>query len=423
MATSQMNGARMFNPDLENVEEFLQRFRVQNFRDLNAEGVTSSVKAMLLANSLPINVLTDLQRRLKPVTLTVATFDQIESQLKASFCIKKSLIGASVQFLTRKQKPHESIETYSQILNELASHCDYPTDSCDRLLRDAFVSGLRSHKLISNLIADCEEKTFTQSVDRAKLLQQFSQDVEEIHPNSSVRQFKVYKPNHVDSSRNHTRHTGSNVPTNYVCIRCGEKAKHFAHKCYAIDKTCNKCSKTGHISKVCRSKKPQVKVISSNYVHPEEFDQSEYIAINTLHSDCDSEISSPVSVPVSLPSTHVSSLFIPLKNSYDAINKFPSYFTNDKNSCANDENLCSTNDVKRQDYNELDIRSNLSSKVHSKGGVNLRSGHKSADMTSTQMIDQSTTTTSGNYVKSKSCNEVNSLRSTSLLSSSNSSFL
>ncbi|KAA0193888.1 hypothetical protein HAZT_HAZT008757 [Hyalella azteca] len=49
------------------------------------------------------------------------------------------------------------------------------------------------------------------------------------------------------------RNKSSPVPKNYTCIRCGAKAKHLAKNCFAIKLTCKKCSKQGHLAKVCKS--------------------------------------------------------------------------------------------------------------------------------------------------------------------------
>ena len=47
---------------------------------------------------------------------------------------------------------------------------------------------------------------------------------------------------------------GKKVPVNYKCIRCGEMSKHFAHECWALEKSCRSCGRKGHIAKVCRAK-------------------------------------------------------------------------------------------------------------------------------------------------------------------------
>lgn len=281
--------SKSFDPEVETVEEFLQRFQLQNAVDFAAdEGADGMKKAMLLANSLPISIVTDIQRRLKPVLLTKATYKQIEQQLVQSYSVKKSVIGAAVSFVTRKQKLHESIETYSKVLNELASQCDYKVCCRDRMLRDIFVSGLKSTKVVSTLITECENKNFQECIQRAKVLEQVSIDIEDIHPAVKIHNtYNIEKKSGHSSNNNYNKknsYSTKKVPNNYVCIRCGTKASHFADKCFAMKKTCNKCNRTGHLSKVCKSGHRNGTTADSHYLAPEEVDQSDYITINHIEN-------------------------------------------------------------------------------------------------------------------------------------------
>ena len=156
---SNSDNSRVFNTNLETVEYFLERFKVQQHDALTKANTDSHRRAMFRANALPINIFTDIQRRLKPTLLTAATYEHIERHLIASYSVKKSVIGAAMQFIIRKQQSGETIETYTKVLNELASQCEY-SDCCrDRMLRDVFISGLRSPRLISVLITECEKKS------------------------------------------------------------------------------------------------------------------------------------------------------------------------------------------------------------------------------------------------------------------------
>ena len=244
--------SKVFQPDIENIEEFLQRFKLQNYLVLHKARNDATKQAMLLANALPVTVLTDIQRRLHPTLLQNASYDDIEQHLTAAYGIKKSLIGASVAFHTRKQEQHESIESYSRSLNQLASKCGY-SDCCrDRNLRDVFVSGLHSKKVISALISECEAKQFQECVERAKMMEQMLLDVEDINPTEPCD--KYLQQHKLQRTQQRANQTTKTVPKDYKCIRCGQTGNHFAHDCFAINKTCYKCQKMGHLSSVCRSK-------------------------------------------------------------------------------------------------------------------------------------------------------------------------
>ena len=226
------------------MDEFIERFKTQNYQKLQGK-VEDKEKAMLLANALPVEVLTDIQRRLKPVTLSNATYSEIETHLISLFSSKKSIIGASVTFLNRKQLPEETIEQFANALNELASHCAYGNCCRDRLLRDAFVSGLRNARIISAIIQDCEAKKFHEVLERAKIIEQLNQDIAEFNPNS-----KFLNTNHVKSSAYQNKNNKKSqdavkskfnkISDRYICCRCGVKGKHLSSDCYALKITCTK---------------------------------------------------------------------------------------------------------------------------------------------------------------------------------------
>lgn len=245
----------VFQSEIETVTEFLQRFKVQNASALEA-APDDTKRAEILCRALPVAIITDVQRRIKPTLLERATYQQIEDSLNAQFSVKKSIIGASVKFINRKQLAGETIETYAKILNDLASCCSY-NDCCrDRLLRDAFVSGLSSNKLLSSLLHECENKSFNDCVERAKTLDQLAHDAADMKPEATSSSFKIV--NSADGSKKFS----STVSANYTCIRCGTRGKHKASNCFAIKLACKACSKMGHLAKVCRTKNSRVNAVS-----------------------------------------------------------------------------------------------------------------------------------------------------------------
>ena len=173
----------LFDPELESIQEFFQRFQCQMAEPLHKVRNYDLKRANILVQLfLPVNIVSKLQRRLSPTLLGDATYDEISNHLHQQFSTSKSTVGASVQFLTYKQQSGQSIEDYSRKLNSLASQCN-----C--LLRDAFVAGLLSPSILETLIQECDQLTFRQTLERAKLLETFRKDVGKI---SSSRHHRVH---------------------------------------------------------------------------------------------------------------------------------------------------------------------------------------------------------------------------------------
>ena len=238
-----------FNVQEETVLEFIERFKVQCSAQLEKAGEDGVKKAGVLVKALPVKIITDLQRRIKPTLLSEATYATLVEKLTSQYEMKKSFVGAAVTFLNRKQLEGETIEHYAKVLNDLASSCKYKDCCSDRMIRDVFVSGISSRAVMSTILQDCEDKSFDDCVLKAKLLEQVTVDAQDIklNPSAQVAKFSAFK---IDSDSNqHER-----VNSDYVCIRCNAKGKHLASKCYALKLKCNECSKTGHIARACRNR-------------------------------------------------------------------------------------------------------------------------------------------------------------------------
>ena len=122
------------------------------------------------------------------------------------------------------------------------------------MLHDIFVSGLRSSKLFSTLITECEEKSFYDSVERAKTLEEVLQDTEDINPSVKVHSQNTVDMNKVQNKDNATVKIPKKFLKNYMSIRCGTRIVHFGNECFAIKLKCNLFSSTGQLAKVCKSK-------------------------------------------------------------------------------------------------------------------------------------------------------------------------
>ena len=171
MATS--SNFAVYDPKAELIEEFIERFLVQNNDALAAVENQPLKKAAILVKSLPVNIITDLQRKLKPKKLSTVKYDEIIKTLSSQYEEKKSIVGASVKFINRKQANGESIEAYGRTLNVLANNCKYKQCCLDRMVRDIFVAGIRDAAILTSLLQECDKNTeikFEEILDKTKIL-------------------------------------------------------------------------------------------------------------------------------------------------------------------------------------------------------------------------------------------------------------
>ena len=76
-----------FNPEQETIDEFIERFEVLNLERLEAAGNNEKKRAAVLIKALPVSVITDLQRCIKPIKLSQLA----EKKTNFSICNKKSI--------------------------------------------------------------------------------------------------------------------------------------------------------------------------------------------------------------------------------------------------------------------------------------------------------------------------------------------
>lgn len=244
-------------------------------------------KAGVLLKALPITIVTDLQRKLCPKLLSDADYDDLEHTLLEKFEEKKSTVGAAVTFFKYKQQQGQTIEQFSQQLNFLASKCGFDKQcTLDRLLRDVFIAGLNSPAILATVLQSAESKTFSEAVEKAKLVQQLRDDASTMYANTSshqniepLHQIKD-APEYTSEYDVHKLLQKKKVPSTYTCMRCGAKARHFVSECFAIKLECNLCGKVGHISRACKSKPREHSRASSTVPSPHT--SSRHHAAHTL---------------------------------------------------------------------------------------------------------------------------------------------
>ncbi|XP_073979966.1 uncharacterized protein [Rhodnius prolixus] len=187
------------------------------------------------------------------------TFEELVAFLKNHIDPPPLIIPSRHTLINRKQAEGESISDYVAQLRKLAAPCKYDDSMLATMLRDVFVSGLRSKHILDRLFEE-DSPSFDKTVEIALALETASGGTGEILA-SEVNKLSIKsKHNNTIATQRYKRnnfrkYNKSNArERNVTCLKCG-KVGHKANECNANDLFCKFCQTQGHVIKVCFKKK------------------------------------------------------------------------------------------------------------------------------------------------------------------------
>ena len=153
------------------------------------------------------------------------------------------------KFGSRKQKPGESIATFTSELRRLSEHCNFG-NTLDDMLRDRIVCGISDARLQRRLLAE-PELTLKRALELAQAQESAEQGAQQLQQQRPTSEQLNKLTNAVprDSHRQQPLRQSERQP----CHRCGG-TNHLASECRFKDAKCRRCRKKGHIARVCRSR-------------------------------------------------------------------------------------------------------------------------------------------------------------------------
>ena len=168
-----------------------------------------------------------------------------------------SSIVQRFKFNTRERESTETVAAYVAALRELAERCKYERTLPD-MLRDHLVCGV-NHQIIQKKLLGEKDLTFDKAFALAQSIELAERDAKKLkngsssHPQPQVF-YNKSKAYHYSSPSTNTVKREREVSKQIECYRCGRD--HLAPACTLNpDTVCSYCKKTGHLARVCRSKR------------------------------------------------------------------------------------------------------------------------------------------------------------------------
>ncbi|UYV85039.1 K02A2.6-like [Cordylochernes scorpioides] len=155
-------------------------------------------------------------------------------------------------FLKRTQRENETVSEYLRELKHLASNCAFG-EMLEVMLRDRLVAGSTSESLQKRLLQEDDEVKLERVFALAVSYELAEKDAKELHEREVAR-----VTSHIERSRNSkcspTKENFTTATKERTCYRCGMKNSHLAPACPHKFKTCCKCKRIGHLSRVCKAR-------------------------------------------------------------------------------------------------------------------------------------------------------------------------
>lgn len=228
-----------FNEGIEtftNYKERLDIFFIAN--DIPADKQSATLLSSIGAKTY--NTVRSLTAPDLPLT---KTYGELCGLLSSYFCPPPLEIVERFKFYKRNQGVDESLSDFLNFIKQLSEFCNFG-DNLKTSLRDRFVCGLKDESIQKRLLQE-KNLTLEGATTLALAMETAQKDVAEIHNDNPSAVHKI--------STRTTQPQNVRKNTHYLpCQSCG-KTNHKRSDCYLRDAVCNRCSKTGHIQKVCKS--------------------------------------------------------------------------------------------------------------------------------------------------------------------------
>ena len=201
-----------------------------------------------------------------PEELKDKNYDAVKTTLLDHYKDKKLTLVYREKFNQRVQQEGETCKKYFESLRELAGLCDYSAEFYKEQMYDRSIVGLTNEMWKANLsMKDRTTHTYQQIQTLAIQYEEHKLTAEKLRPGNTTggkssattvasvntyqqkKRFNTYKQKNYGKSNNHNRKSGYNNQSK-MCYRC-LKGPHNPNDCWYKNAKCDKCMKTGHLTK------------------------------------------------------------------------------------------------------------------------------------------------------------------------------
>lgn len=239
-----------------------------------ANDIPNSKKVAVLLSVMGAKTYNLLRSLMTPDKPADKSYTAIVTALETHLNPKPLVIAERFKFHKRNQLKTESIAEFVAELRRLSEHCSFGRNLLDSL-RDRFVCGLINENIQKRLLTE-KDLTLKRAIELATSMEAAAKGATELQQQMAqechVHECNVHK---IDKRQQKSD----------ACYRCGKKS-HTPAECWFKDKECNKCQKTGHIQKMCKTKMREK--VKEKKFHKRKDKQREMHDIETCSSDTDS---------------------------------------------------------------------------------------------------------------------------------------
>ncbi|XP_038063010.1 uncharacterized protein K02A2.6-like [Patiria miniata] len=236
---------------VEDIRNYIERLNLY----FVANDIPAAKQSAVLLSAVGATVYKTVKSLAEPTPVSAKSFKELCDMLVSHYGPKRLVVAERFRFYKREQHMDESIAQYAVALRDLASPCQFGT-FLDDALRDRLICGLRSEYVQKHLLTK-DSLTFQKALDVAKTLETATKDLREIKGAHNTAAVHAMHP----KPRQKMPHNRSTKPNTHQarCPNCGYDPSHAT--CPARGQKCKSCHKTGHFSRVCRSKPKHTRAV------------------------------------------------------------------------------------------------------------------------------------------------------------------